>query len=95
MTNGFMEASVAVGLANIALTGLLLATYRRVYQQTKAAFSLALVAFAGAFAVQSLLVVASYLAMMPIIPEPMAPYLFGTGLAEAAGLSAVVWTALH
>ena len=69
--------------------------YRKIYTQTKAGFSLALVAFAGAFLVQSVLVVYSYLATMPLIPDSLSPFLFGIGISEAAGLSAIAWTAFR
>ena len=95
MTSAFMQASLIVGVANIALTAVLFALYRRVYAQTKAAFSLALIAFAGAFLLQNILVVYSYLATMPLIPEPLSPYLFAIGLTEAIGLGAIAWTALR
>ena len=90
-----MEASLIVGILNIGLTGILFVVYRRVYAQTKASFSLALIAFAGAFLLQNLLVVYSYLATMPLIPDPLSPYLFGIGAFEAAGLAAISWTAFR
>jgi len=93
MTAAWMEASIVIGVLNIGLTAVLFGIYRRVYTQTKAAFSLALVAFAGAFVVQNLLVVYSYLATMPLIPETLSPFLFVIGLTEATGLSAILWTA--
>jgi hypothetical protein len=95
MTSGWMEASVVVGAVNITLTIVLFALYRRVYAQTRAAFSLGLLLFAGAFVVQNLLVLYSYLATMPIIPAPMSPYLFSIAISEAVGLTAIVWTALR
>lgn len=95
MTSWFMEASLIVGVVNIGLTGLLFFVYRKVYSQTKAGFTLALIAFAGAFLLQNLLVVYSYLATMPLIPDPLSPYLFGIGLSEAAGLAAITWTAFR
>lgn len=93
MTSLLMDASVTLGVVNIGLTITLFALYRRIYSQTRAAFSLALVAFAGAFLVQSVLVVYSYLMTMPLIPDSLSPYLFGIGVSEAAGLSAIAWTA--
>jgi hypothetical protein len=45
--------------------------------------------------VQNVLVVYSYLQTMPLIPDPLSPYLFGIGASEAAGLAAIVWTALQ
>ncbi len=95
MTSLFMELSLVVGVVNIGLTGVLLLLYRRVYAQTRASFSLALLAFAGAFLLQNVLVVVSYLQTMPLIPEPLSPYLFGIGASEAAGLGAIAWTAFH
>ena len=92
MTSGWMEASLIVGILNIGLAGLLLALYRRIYTQTRASFTLGLILFAGAFVVQNLLVLYSYLATMPLIPAPMSPYLFSIGASEAAGLCAVLWT---
>lgn len=93
VSSWFMDASVVLGVTNIGLTVLLFTLYRRIYAETKAAFSLALVAFAGAFLVQNLLVVYSYLATMPLIPDPLTPYLFAIGASEAFGLVAIVWTA--
>ncbi|MCI4350989.1 MAG: hypothetical protein L3K15_05700 [Thermoplasmata archaeon] len=95
MTSGFMEAGVVLGVVNIGLTVVLFALYRRIYAQTKAEFSLALVAFAGAFLLQNVLVVYSYVATMPLIPETLSFYLFTIGLSEAAGLSAIAWAAFH
>lgn len=93
MTSGWLEASLIIAVANIGLTVVLFALYRRVYVQSRAAFGLGLLLFAGAFVVQNLLVLYSYLATMPLIPEPMSPYLFSIGISEAAGLSAILWTA--
>ena len=95
MTSGFMEASLAVGVLNIGLTGILFVVYRRVYDQTKASFSLALIAFAGAFLLQNLLVVYSYLATMPLIPDgALAVPLRHRGL-RGRRVRAVAWTALR
>jgi hypothetical protein len=90
-----MEASVLIAVANIGLTILLFGLYRRVYAQTRAAFSLGLLLFAGAFVVQNLIVLYSYLETMPLIPASMSPYLFSIGVSEAAGLAAILWTALR
>lgn len=95
MTTAWMEASLVIGIGNIGLTAALFAVYRKIYTQTRAAFSFGLLLFAGAFVVQNLLVLYSYLATMPIIPDPMSPYLFSIGVSEAAGLSAILWTAFR
>jgi hypothetical protein len=93
MSNLLMEASVALGLVSIVLAGALFVLYRRLYAHTPTGFGVALLVFAGAFVVQSGLTVYSYLATMPIIPDSFAPFLFATGLCEATGLAAIVWTA--
>ena len=95
MSGAVMEASVALGLISIGLAGILFALYRRVYVDTRSGFGLALLVFAGAFVVQNLLVVYSYLATMPLIPGSLSPYLFAIGVTEAAGLGAILWTALN
>jgi hypothetical protein len=93
MMYGWMLASVVVGFINLTLTVVLLALYRKIYTKTRAGFTLALLAFAGAFLVQNILIIYSYLAMMTLIPAEFAPYLFLIGLCEAAGLSAIAYTA--
>jgi hypothetical protein len=93
MSDLWMTASVVVAIVTIALAAVLLALYRTIYSQTKTSFGLALLVFAGAFVLQSSLTVYSYLAMLPLIPASMSPYLFAIGLCEGTGLSAVLWTA--
>ncbi|MFZ0830549.1 MAG: hypothetical protein WAN40_05370 [Thermoplasmata archaeon] len=95
MTSWFMDASVVLGIVNIGLTAVLFSLYRHIYSQTRAVFSLGLLAFAGAFALQNVLVVYSYLATMPLIPDSLSPFLFGIGICEATGLVAISWTSLH
>jgi hypothetical protein len=93
VSDWMMEASVALGLVSIVLAGALFVLYRRLYAHTQTGFGVALLVFAGAFVVQSGLTVYSYLAAMPLIPGSFAPFLFATGLCEATGLAAIVWTA--
>lgn len=93
MAEMLMVGSIVVGVANAALAVVLLALYGRTLQSTKAPFTTALVVFAAAFLLQNLLVIYSYVTMMPIVPYAMMPYLFGIALLEAGGLGAMVWTA--
>jgi hypothetical protein len=88
-----MWGSVAVGLANAVLAAILLIIYGGTWRSTKAPFTQALLVFAAAFLLQNLLVVYSYLTMMPLLPAAMNPYLFGIAVLEAGGLGAMVWTA--
>lgn len=93
MAETLMVGSIVVGVANAALSVVLLALYGRTLQSTKAPFTVALLVFAAAFLLQNLLVIYSYVTMMPIVPYAMMPYLFGIALLEAGGLGAMVWTA--
>jgi hypothetical protein len=93
MSAPWMEATVALAVVTIGLSLVLFGLYRRVYAQAKSRFGLALLIFAAAFLGQSCLLVYSYLSMMPIVPESVAPFLFATGICEVTGLSAVAWTA--
>ena len=93
MAEALMLGSIAVGIANAALAVVLVAMYGRTYGSTRAPFTIALLVFATAFLFHNLLVVYSYLTMMPIVPYEMMPYLFGIGVLESGGLGAMVWTA--
>jgi len=93
MADPLMIGSILVGLANVVLAGVLLLVYGGVYGRTKAPFTVALLTFAAAFLAHNALVVYSYATMMPVIPDALAPYMFGIGLLEAAGLGAMLYTA--
>lgn len=93
MADPLMIGSIVVGAANIILALLLLGVYGGVYGRTRAPFTLALLLFAAAFLAQNILVVYSYVMMMPIVPDALNPYLLGIGILEAAGLGAMLWTA--
>ena len=93
MTNLLMDACIVLGVVSIALAVGLFALYRRLYDQTRSPFGLALLVFAGAFVAQSALTVFSDLSAMPIIPDSFVPFLFAIGLCETTGLGAMVWSA--
>jgi len=93
MAEALMTGSIALGVANAVLAVILLAVYGRTFQSTKAPFTVALLVFAAAFLLHNLLVVYSYVSMMPLVPYAMMPYLFGIAVLEAGGLGAMVWTA--
>lgn len=93
MADMYMMGSVMVGVINAGLASALLAVYGIIYGKTKSPFSLALLVFATAFLLQSLLVVYAYATMMPFLPVELSPYLFGIGVFEASGLAAMVYTA--
>lgn len=93
MADMFMMGSVVVGVINATLAAALLVVYGTVYGKARSAFTLALLTFAAAFLLQNLLVIYSYVTMMPLMPPTLSPYLFGIAAFEASGLGAMVWTA--
>jgi len=93
MAEALMVGSVGVGVANAVLAAVLLLLYGRTCRATRAPFTVALLIFAVAFLLHNLLLVYSYVTMMPLVPYAMMPYLFGIGVLEAGGLGAMVWTA--
>ncbi len=93
MTDLMTTAVTGVAVLNIALSATLAALYARVHAQTKAPFTAGLVLFALAFLAQNVLVAYSYGTMMPLFDVALVPYLLGIGIFEAAGLTAILWTA--
>ncbi len=93
MADLLMYGSIGVGIANMALAGLLLLVYGGTYAKTRAPFTLALLAFGTAFLLHNALIVYSYVTMIPLVPPEMTPYLLGIGGLEAGGLGAMLWTA--
>ncbi|HEV8595812.1 MAG TPA: hypothetical protein VGR51_09810 [Thermoplasmata archaeon] len=93
MADMYMMGSLMIGVINAVLGTALLAVYAAIYGKTKSQFALALLIFAVAFLLQSLLVVYAYATMMPLLPAELSPYLFGIGVLEAGGLAAMVYTA--
>ncbi len=95
MADVLMWSSVAVAVVNMALALALVVVYARVYRKTKAPFTGGLILFSAAFLAQNALVAYAYLSMMPVIAADLTPYLLGVGILEAAGLAALVWTAMR
>jgi len=93
MADALMLGTIGVATANILLAALLTVLYVRVYDRTKAPFTLGLILFALAFLAQNVLVVYSYSTMMPYLSSALEPYLLGIGILEAIGLASVVYTA--
>lgn len=87
------DAVTVVAVLNVILAAALAILYGRVYGRTKAPFTLGLILFALALLGQNVLVAYSYGTMMPLFGAQLVPYLLATGLLEAAGLAAVLWTA--
>lgn len=85
-----MDISAAVSLANIAVLAVLLATYGRIYKNTRAAFTLGLMFFASMLALHNLIAVYGYFAMAPLYADALLPVFVGVHIAELAGIGALL-----
>lgn len=85
-----MDVSAAVSLVNIAVLGVLLAMYGRIYASSKAVFTLGLMFFAGMLVLHNAITVYGYFAMAPLYAEPLLPYFLGVHIAELAGIGALL-----
>ncbi|MER3408264.1 MAG: hypothetical protein C4292_05895 [Nitrososphaera sp.] len=85
-----MDVSAAVSLANIGLLAVLLATYGRIYKNTRAAFTLGLMFFAAMLALHNAIAVYGYFAMAPLYADALLPYFVGIHIAELAGIGALL-----
>lgn len=85
-----MDISAAVSLANIAMLGVLLATYGRIYKNTRATFTVGLMFFAAMLALHNAIAVYGYFAMAPLYADALLPYFVGVHIAELAGIGALL-----
>jgi hypothetical protein len=85
-----MDISAAVSLINIGLLAMLLAIYGRLYQNTKAVFTLGLMFFAAMLVLHNSIALYGYFAMAPLYSDALLPYLVGVHIAELAGISALL-----
>ena len=88
--NVLMEVSAAVSLTNVALLLALLFVYVRIYQSSKAIFTLGLMFFAGMLALHNIIAVYAYLIMAPLYNEALLPYFVAVHIAELAGVAVLL-----
>ena len=65
----------------------LLFVYVRIYQSSKAIFTLGLMFFAGMLHLHNIIAVYAYLVMTPLYNEALLPYFVAVHIAELAGIS--------
>jgi len=85
-----MEVSAAVSLTNVALLMALLFVYVRIYQSSKAIFTLGLMFFAGMLALHNIIAVYAYVVMAPLYNEALLPYFLAVHIAELAGITVLL-----
>ena len=85
--NVLMEVRAAVSSTNVALLLALLFIYVRIYQSSKAIFTLGLMFCAGMLALHNIIAVYAYLIMAPLYNEALLPYFVAVHIAELAGVA--------
>lgn len=88
--NVLMEVSAAVSLTNVALLMAILFVYIRIYQSSKAIFTLGLMFFAGMLALHNIIAVYAYVVMAPLYNEALLPYFLAVHIAELAGVAVLL-----
>ena len=69
-----MTLSAIVGLANIGILVALLSIYAKIYNNTKAGFTIGLIFFVALLMVQNIIAVYAYFAMSPLYAIGLLPY---------------------
>jgi uncharacterized membrane protein YgdD (TMEM256/DUF423 family) len=85
-----MEISAGVGIANVVLLIALLTVYVKVYNSTRAVFTIGLMFFAGMLMIHNIIAVYAYFAMQPLYAVGLLPYFAVIHIAELAGIAALL-----
>ena len=85
-----MDLSALISLSNVAILGALLYIYARIYNTSKAIFTVGLMFFAGMLMLHNLIAVYAYFAMAPLYSEALLPYFVAIHAAELAGLAVLL-----
>jgi hypothetical protein len=88
--NSLMEISAGVGIANVVLLIALLTVYAKVYNSTRAVFTIGLMFFAGMLMLHNIIAVYAYFAMQPLYAVGLLPYFAVIHIAELAGIAALL-----
>lgn len=86
----WMDLSALISLSNVAILGALLYIYARIYNTSKAIFTVGLMFFAGMLMLHNLIAVYAYFAMAPLYSEALLPYFVAIHVAELAGLAVLL-----
>lgn len=81
-----MTASTIVSAANMAVLGILIGVFFKIYSQTKAQLPLGMIFFAGLLFLHDAIGVYAYFSMMGLYSIALLPYLLAINIAELAGV---------
>lgn len=82
-TSGILSA---VSIANMAVLGILMVNFGRMYAQTKAQLPLGMIVVAGMLFLHNIIGAMAYFSMEMLFSQEIFPYMLGVGFAELAGL---------
>ena len=82
-TSGILSA---VSIANMAVLGILMVNFGRMYSQTKAQLPLGMIVVAGMLFLHNIIGAMAYFSMEMLFSHEIFPYMLGVGIAELAGL---------
>ena len=85
-----MEISAGVGIANVVLLIALLTVYAKVYNSTRAVFTIGLMFFAGMLMLHNIIAVYAYFAMQPLYAVGLLPYFVVVHIAELTGIAVLL-----
>ena len=85
-----MGTSATVGMANIGILIALIVIFLRVYENSKAMFTLGLIFFVSLLMLHNIIAVYAYFAMEQLYAMALLPYFVGIHIAELAGLSVLL-----
>lgn len=81
-----MNISTVVSVLNVGVLLTLLVIYARIYNKTRAVFTIGLMFFTVMLMLHNLIAVYAYLAMAPLYPDDLLPYFVAIHLAEFVGI---------
>ncbi len=81
-----MTVSTIVSLSNMAVLGILMAVFGKMYSKTKAQLPLGMIFFSGLLFLHNVITVYAYFSMMDLYAVALLPYLLAVHVAELAGI---------
>ena len=75
-----------VSIANMAILGILMCMFGKMYAKTKAQLPLGMIVVAGMLFLHNVIGATAYFSMEQIFSHDVFPYMLGVGIAELAGL---------
>lgn len=76
----------AVSIANMAVLGILIVNFGRMYSQTKAQLPIGMILVASMLFLNNVIAAMAYFSMNELFSHEIFPYLLGVGVAELAAL---------